>query len=60
MDGQDLTDISRADWFAKVGVVPQDIVMLNESLAINIALGRPQDHDHLVAAARKAAILDFI
>ena len=34
--------------------------MLNESLATNIALGRPQDHDRLVAAARKAAILDFI
>lgn len=60
VDGQDLADISRADWFAKVGVVPQDIVMLNESLATNIALGRPQDHDRLVAAARKAAILDFI
>ncbi|RDL52506.1 ATM1-type heavy metal exporter [Ensifer sp. M14] len=60
VDGQDLADISRADWFAKVGVVPQDIVMLNESLATNIALGRPLDHDRLVAAARKAAILDFI
>lgn len=60
VDGQNLADIARTDWFARVGVVPQDIVMLNESLATNIALGRPRDESRLVAAARKAAILDFI
>lgn len=60
VDGQSLADIARTDWFAKVGVVPQDIVLLNESLATNIALGRPRDQQRLVAAARKAAILDFI
>lgn len=60
VDGQNLADIARTDWFARVGVVPQDIVMLNESLATNIALGRTRDEGRLVAAARKAAILDFI
>lgn len=60
VDGRNLTSIARTEWFAKVGVVPQDIVLLNESLATNIALGRPRDHERMVAAARKAAILDFI
>jgi ATP-binding cassette subfamily B protein len=60
VDGVDLARIDRADWYAAVAVVPQDIVLLNESLADNILLGRLRDEARLRRAAEKAAILPFI
>ncbi|WEX85769.1 ABC transporter ATP-binding protein/permease [Sinorhizobium garamanticum] len=60
VDGIDLTTIDRADWYSAVAVVPQDVVLLNESLADNILLGRPRDDVRLRLAAEKAAILSFI
>lgn len=60
VDGTDLSEISRADWFSHVAAVPQDIVLLNDTLATNIVLGRPLDEARLQRAAERAAILDFI
>lgn len=60
VDGVDLAQIDRADWYGVVAVVPQDVVLLNESLADNILLGRPRDEARLRLAAEKAAILPFI
>ena len=60
VDGTDLTTIDRADWYAAVAVVPQDAVLLNESLADNVLLGRPRDHARLRRVAEEAAILSFI
>ncbi|MBY5551310.1 ATP-binding cassette domain-containing protein [Rhizobium leguminosarum] len=60
IDGVDLLTIDRADWYSAVAVVPQDIVLLNESLKDNILLGRPYDEERLHQAARKAAIFSFI
>ena len=45
------------DWFAHVGVVPQDVMLLNDTLAVNIVLGRPFDAARLRAAAERASIL---
>jgi len=60
VDGIDLGKISRKDWFTAVAAVPQDIVLLNDTLATNIVLGRPFDHARMRRAATRAAILDFI
>jgi ABC-type multidrug transport system fused ATPase/permease subunit len=60
IDGQNLSNIARQDWYAKVGVVPQEVLLLNESLATNIVLGRELDHEKMVRSARKAAIYDRI
>lgn len=60
VDDVDLNGIDRADWYGAIAVVPQDIVLLNESLADNILLGRTRDEARLCAAAEKAAILSFI
>lgn len=60
VDGTDLADIDRVDWYAAVAIVPQDVVLLNESLADNILLGRPRDDRRLRTTADKAAILSFI
>lgn len=60
VDDIDFAGISRADWYRAVAVVPQDVVLLNESLADNILLGRPRDDTRLRDVAAKAAILSFI
>ncbi|WP_105131971.1 ABC transporter ATP-binding protein [Burkholderia sp. BE12] len=60
VDGVDLAEIDRADWYGAVAVVPQEVVLLNESLEDNILLGRPRDERRLREAAAKATILPFI
>lgn len=60
VDGTDLGAVSRADWFSHVASVPQDIVLLNDTIATNIVLGRPFDEARLRRAAERAAILAFI
>lgn len=60
VDGVDLATIDRPDWHGLVAVVPQDVVLLNESLADNVLLGRPRDEARLRRAAGKAALLAFI
>ncbi|WP_137136023.1 ABC transporter ATP-binding protein [Rhizobium sp. FKY42] len=60
IDGVNLGGIPRAAWFATTGIVPQEILLLNDSLKTNITLGRPVDETRLKEAARKAAILNRI
>ncbi len=60
VDGTELDELSRADWFEHVAAVPQDVVLLNDTLAINIVLGRTHDDERLRRAAKRAAILTFI
>lgn len=60
VDGINLATIDRTDWYSTVAVVPQDVVLLNESLSDNILLGRPLNDVRLRRSAEKAAILDFI
>jgi ATP-binding cassette, subfamily B, bacterial len=60
VDGTNLQDIARPDWFSKIGVVPQDIMLLNDTIRTNLILARPLDELRLRDATRKAAILDFI
>ncbi|WP_348647669.1 ABC transporter ATP-binding protein [Rhizobium sp. BK275] len=59
-DGIDLARITSEDWFAHVGVVPQDVVLLNDTLLSNIVLGRPFDPERLRGAARRASIFERI
>lgn len=60
VDDVDLAQIARTDWYGTIAVVPQDVALLNESLADNIILGRPHDETRLREVAGKAAILSFI
>src|SRR3569832_846186 len=56
----DLRDIPRANWRSFIGVVPQDIFLLNRSVADNIALGSTASSQEIRAAAEAAGIADFI
>lgn len=59
-DGIDLANITAQNWFAHVGVVPQEVVLLNDTISTNIVLGRRFDAHRLRAAAQQASILSRI
>jgi ATP-binding cassette subfamily B protein len=61
IDGQDVSAVTQASLRAAIGVVPQDTVLFNDSIAYNIAYGRPEaSRTEVEAAARAARIHDFI
>ncbi|KQT46920.1 hypothetical protein ASG47_09915 [Devosia sp. Leaf420] len=60
IDGVDLAAIKRESWYDAVGVVPQDVMLLNDTLAANIVLGRDFDQERMRRAAARASILGFI
>lgn len=61
IDGQDVSEVTQASLRAAIGVVPQDTVLFNDSIAYNIAYGRPEaSRAEVEAAARAARIHDFI
>lgn len=58
---QDLRQISQASLRQVIGVVPQDPVLFNDTIAYNIGYGKPgATREELVAAARAAQADDFI
>ncbi|OYX44400.1 MAG: metal ABC transporter permease [Rhodobacterales bacterium 32-67-9] len=61
IDGQDVRDITQDSLHARIGVVPQDTVLFNDTILYNIAYGRPDaPREELIAAAKAAKIHDFI
>ena len=61
IDGQDIARVQQTTLRAAIGIVPQDSVLFNDTIGYNIAYGREgASHDEVVAAARGAAIHDFI
>ena len=59
--GQDIRSVTQASVRQAIGIVPQDTVLFNDTVAYNIAYGRPGSGQHEVeAAARAARIHDFI
>ncbi|MCB2055639.1 MAG: ABC transporter ATP-binding protein/permease [Geminicoccaceae bacterium] len=61
IDGQDITGVRQASLRAHIGLVPQDTVLFNDTIAANIAYGRPgASREAIVEAARAAQIHDFI
>lgn len=59
--GQDIRQVTQASVRRAIGIVPQDTVLFNDTVAYNIAYGRPgADQAEIEAAARAARIHDFI
>ena len=59
--GQDIRAVTQASLRQAIGIVPQDTVLFNDTIAYNIAYGRPgATHDEVVAAAKAARIDGFI
>ncbi len=61
IDGQDIRQVTQASLRGAIGIVPQDTVLFNDSIAYNIGYGRPgATQQEIIAAARAAYIHDFI
>jgi ATP-binding cassette subfamily B protein len=61
IDGQDIAQVTQASLRAQIGIVPQDMVLFNDTIGYNIAYGREgASRSEIEAAARGAAIHDFI
>ncbi|MAU22244.1 MAG: metal ABC transporter permease [Martelella sp.] len=61
IDGQDLREVRQASLREAIGMVPQDTVLFNDTIAYNIRYGRTSATDEEVnAAAELAQVGDFI
>jgi len=59
--GEDIAEVTQESLRAAIGIVPQDSVLFNESLAYNIAYGAEDaDETRIEAAARDAALTPLI
>ena len=55
IDGQDVRDLTQHSLRAAIGMVPQDTVLFNDTVAYNIRYGRPAASDDEVFAASEIA-----
>jgi len=55
IDGQNLNDLNLADWRSQLGVVDQDVFLLNSTVSRNISFGREAASDADIEKAAKLA-----
>ncbi|MCU0915317.1 MAG: ABC transporter transmembrane domain-containing protein [Planctomycetes bacterium] len=61
IDGQDIREVSLQSLRSQIGMVTQQVISFNETVAANIGYGRPgATHDEIVAAAQRAYAHEFI
>ncbi|MCW8085978.1 ABCB family ABC transporter ATP-binding protein/permease [Sabulicella glaciei] len=61
VDGQDVRAVTQDSLRRAIGVVPQDTVLFNDTIAYNIAYGRPGATEaEVIEAAKLAQVHDFV
>ena len=61
VDGIDVRDVQQTSLRQALGLVPQDVVLFNDTLRANINYGRPDASDaELQEAARRAQLSEFV
>lgn len=61
IDGQNIQDVQQSSLRKAIGIVPQDTVLFNDTIAYNIAYGSPGANiDQIREAARAAQMSQFI
>ena len=63
VDGQIIDDTNRRNWQSKIGYVPQQIYLIDDTIAANIAFGVPArdiDMDKVIHAAKTAFLHEFV
>ena len=61
VDGRDVRDVTQASLRRNLGLVPQDVVLFNDTIRANVAYARPDASDAEVEKAmRQAQLLDFV
>lgn len=61
IDGQDLREVKQTSLRTALGLVPQEVVLFNDTLRFNLAYARPDASDEeIMEAARRAQLGEFI
>jgi ATP-binding cassette, subfamily B, heavy metal transporter len=61
IDGQDIRKVNQTSLRKAIGMVPQDTVLFNDTIAYNVAYGRPEATEaEIIDAAAQAQISAFI
>lgn len=61
IDGQDVRSVTQRSLRAALGLVPQEVVLFNDTLRFNLAYASPDANDaEIMSAARRAQLEDFI
>ena len=61
IDGSDVREVTLDSLRGQIALVSQEVALFNDTIAMNIAYGRPEaSREEIVAAARDAAAHDFI
>jgi len=61
VDGQDIRDVTQESLRRAIGIVPQDTVLFNDTIAYNIGYGREgATQAEIEEAARQAQVHDFV
>lgn len=61
IDGMDLNEIDIRQWRSMIGYVPQEVLMFNDTILANIALGDPSITEvEVIEALKVAGVYDFI
>ncbi len=61
IDGIDMSDITQSSLRERLGIVPQDTVLFNDTIGYNISYAKPDaTEDEIEAVAKAAQIHDFI
>ncbi len=58
IDGQDIGSVTQASVRKAIGLVPQDAILFNDTIARNISFGRPQATREEIEGAASSAALD--
>ena len=61
VDGQDVRELTQKSLRSTLGLVPQDVVLFNDTIRANLSYGKPgATQEELEEAARRAQLLGFI
>ena len=61
IDDQDIRQVTPESLRAAIGIVPQDTVLFNDTVAYNVGYGRPEaQREAVIEAAKLARIHDFV
>ncbi|MEZ5982353.1 MAG: ABC transporter ATP-binding protein/permease [Parvularculaceae bacterium] len=61
IDGEDVRDLTQNSLRRALGLVPQEVVLFNDTLRFNLAYARPDaSEEEIMAAAARAQLSDFI
>ncbi|MBO9576740.1 MAG: ABC transporter ATP-binding protein/permease [Sphingobium sp.] len=58
IDGQDISEVQQTSLRAAIGIVPQDMVLFNDTIGYNIGYGRDGASQAEIEAAAKGAAID--